>query len=418
MARLAAHKQLEFALEVVRALRGAGFIAYWAGGCVRDKLLGTSPKDYDVATDARPEAIRDLFGRRRTIPVGAAFGVIAVVGPKTAGTVEIATFRNDAQYSDGRHPDHVTFSTPEEDAQRRDFTINGLFFDPMADEVIDFVGGQADLSAGVIRAIGDAERRIAEDKLRMLRAIRFAAALDFSIERTTFAAVQEMAPQIQLVSAERIGAELQSMLLGPRRARAFGLLRESALLAEVLPELAALPDEDRQDERWTRTLHVLAAFEEPTLPLALAGALHQAGEGAMARDLGRRLRYPNKTIDRAAWLLDHWRAVAQADALPWPRLQRVLIHDGAAELVDLGTAIDSPASPAIALCRGKLALPSDELNPAPLITGDDLVAHGIAPGALFRSLLEQVRDAQLEGRIHDSDEALKLAGRLRDAEDA
>ena len=176
-------EQRRFALDVVRRLRGAGFEAYWAGGCVRDQLLGRTPKDYDVATNAMPEQVRQLFGRRRTLAIGAAFGVIAVIGPKPAGTVEVTTFRRDAAYSDGRHPDSVAFSSPEEDASRRDFTINGLFYDPVEDRVIDYVGGQADLAAGRIRAIGNARDRFAEDKLRMLRAVRFAATFAFHARR-------------------------------------------------------------------------------------------------------------------------------------------------------------------------------------------------------------------------------------------
>ena len=181
--------QRAFAVEVVRQLRAAGFEAVWAGGCVRDQLLGLNPKDYDVATNATPEQVREVFGRRKSIPVGAAFGVIAIVGPREAGVVEVATFRRDVGYSDGRRPDAVAFTTAEEDAQRRDFTINGLFYDPVDERVLDFVGGQADLKRGIVRAIGDARERFTEDKLRMLRAVRIAATFDFDIDPTTLAAV-------------------------------------------------------------------------------------------------------------------------------------------------------------------------------------------------------------------------------------
>jgi tRNA nucleotidyltransferase/poly(A) polymerase len=188
-------EQRRFAVEVVRKLRNAGFEAFWAGGCVRDKLLGRTPKDYDVATNATPPQIRELFGRRRTLAIGAAFGVITVIGPKSAGMIEVATFREDAAYSDGRHPDHVTFSSAREDAARRDFTINGLFYDPLDDRVIDFVGGQEDLALRRIRAIGNPRERIAEDKLRLLRAVRFSATFDFALEEGTRAAIREMADQ-------------------------------------------------------------------------------------------------------------------------------------------------------------------------------------------------------------------------------
>jgi poly(A) polymerase len=231
--------QREFALDIVRKLRAAGYDALWAGGCVRDQLLGLVPKDYDVATSATPDQIRDVFGRRRTLPIGAAFGVITVLGPRSAGQIEVATFRADAAYSDGRHPDSVTFTTAEHDAERRDFTINGLFYDPIAETVVDYVGGQQDLRDRIIRAIGDPRLRLTEDKLRMLRAVRFAATFRFEIEPETFRAIQEMAGDITSVSAERIGMEIRRMLLDPNRAVALELLKESGLLAHVLPEVAA-----------------------------------------------------------------------------------------------------------------------------------------------------------------------------------
>src|SRR6186997_3487253 len=218
-------RQRAFAVEIAQKLRAAGFEALWAGGCVRDELLGLTPKDYDVATSATPDQIRDLFGRRRTLPIGAAFGVITVLGPRTAGQIEVATFRSDAAYSDGRHPDSVTFTTAEHDAERRDFTINGLFYDPVAEQVVDYVGGQDDLHKRTIRAIGDARARLGEDKLRMLRAVRFATAFDFTIDADTLRAIQKMAAELNTVSAERIGMEVRLMLIDPNRAVALRLLR-------------------------------------------------------------------------------------------------------------------------------------------------------------------------------------------------
>ena len=229
-------QQRRFALEVVRQLRTAGFEAYWAGGCVRDELLGRTPKDYDVATNATPPQIRALFGNTRTLPLGAAFGVITVLGPRSAGMIEVATFRQDAEYSDGRHPDHVTFSSAREDAARRDFTINGMFFDPVDGQVIDFVGGQADLRDHLIRAIGSPRLRFGEDKLRMLRAVRFTAAFGFSLDAETAATIREMAHEIPVVSPERIAMEMRrvfdrvgpgagnspSSRVGPGRGRAPG----------------------------------------------------------------------------------------------------------------------------------------------------------------------------------------------------
>jgi poly(A) polymerase len=214
----------QFALEVVQRLRGADFEAYWAGGCVRDGLLGREPKDYDVATSATPDQIRTLFGRRRTLPLGAAFGVITILGPPQAGPVEVATFRQDATYSDGRHPDSVRFSSAQEDAQRRDFTVNGLFYDPVADQVIDYVGGRQDIDRRVIRAVGDPLQRFTEDKLRMLRAVRFSAAYEFSLEPKTFEAIRRMAPEINVVSPERISMEMKRNLVDQNRAWGMRLL--------------------------------------------------------------------------------------------------------------------------------------------------------------------------------------------------
>jgi poly(A) polymerase len=191
----------DLALDVVRRLRAAGFEALWAGGCVRDQILGIPPKDYDVATSAEPEQVRDVFGRRKTLAIGQSFGVITVVGPRGSGQIDVATFRRDAAYSDGRHPDQVTFTTAEQDALRRDFTINGLFYDPIESRVIDYVGGQEDLREGIVRAIGDPRERIAEDKLRMLRAVRFAARFDFALDERTLTAVQEQAHELVIVSA-------------------------------------------------------------------------------------------------------------------------------------------------------------------------------------------------------------------------
>ena len=416
-------RQRAFALEIVQKLRAAGFEALWAGGCVRDELLGLVPKDYDVATGAAPEQIRDVFGRRRTLEIGAAFGVITVLGPRDAGQFEVATFRSDAAYSDGRHPDSVTFTDAQHDAQRRDFTINGLFYDPIAEEVVDYVGGQQDLEQRTIRAIGEPRLRLGEDKLRMLRAVRFASTFDFQIESETLRAIQEMAGEVMTVSAERIGAEIRRMLLDANRARAVRLLRETSLLEHVLPEVAALSPADFED-----TVRVLAALCEPTLPLALAALLSnvygaQSAESLevlpapraplSARSIGRRLRFTNKETERCAWLRANRSVVAEAPQLPWPRVQRVLTHEGAAELVALHEAIAGPDDPALHFCRERLAWPAERLNPPPLVDGADLIAHGLAPGPQFSALLEKIRDAQLDRQITTRDEALALADRLR-----
>jgi hypothetical protein len=441
-------RQRAFALEIVQKLRAAGFEALWAGGCVRDELLGLVPKDYDVATSATPDQIQDLFGRRRTVAIGAAFGVVTVLGPRAAGQIEVATFRTDATYSDGRHPDSVSFTDAEHDAQRRDFTINGLFYDPIAERVVDYVGGKADLEQQIVRAIGDPHLRFREDKLRLLRAVRFAATFDFTIEPETLKAVCEMAAEITSVSAERIGMELRRMLVHANRATAVRLLRQTRLLDQVLPEVARLSPEE-----FERTSRTLDALREPSLPLALAAILihvpqsesttygvrsteyDQAasspssqlpapcsklpagyllgGSQLLAGSVGRRLRYTNKEIDRTAWLLSNLGVVTAAPEVPWPRLQRVLTHDGASELLTLQEAIVGPADPALCYCRERLAWPPERLNPAPLLDGSDLISHGLEPGPQFSELLEHVRDAQLNGEIATHEEALALVDRLQ-----
>jgi tRNA nucleotidyltransferase/poly(A) polymerase len=403
--------QREFALAVVEKLRAAGFEALWAGGCVRDQLLGHTPKDYDVATSAQPDDIRAVFGQQRTLAIGAAFGVITVLGRRHQGQIEVATFRTDAEYSDGRRPDAVHFTTAEHDAERRDFTINGLFFDPVTEQVVDYVGGREDLERKLIRAIGDPRLRLSEDKLRMLRAVRFAATFNFTIEPATLAAIQRMAAEVTTVSAERIGAELRRMLTGPNRAVALDLLGETNLLPHVLGEVVQLDPPTLAETR-----RVLAALERPTLPLALAALLHRSAEAHVAGTVGRRLRYTNFEIQRVGWLLAQLPVIRDAPQTFWPRLQRVLVHEGAAELVALHAAIAGTADPALTFVLDRLALPAEKLNPPPLIDGTDLIGHGLAPSPDFARLLEAVRDAQLAGEIETTDGAMRLVQRILDGE--
>ena len=412
MTQIDPQKQREFALQVVKRLQDAGYEALWAGGCVRDELLRRVPKDFDVATSARPDEVRQLFGHRRTLAVGAAFGVIVVLGPHGAGQIDVATFREDATYSDGRRPDHVTFSTPQLDARRRDFTINGLFFDPIAEKIIDYVGGQQDLQNRLVRAIGNPMARLAEDKLRMLRAVRFAATFDFEMDEATLAAVQAMADDILTVSGERIGQEIRRMLAPPSRATALEWLRRSKLLNVVLPEVAVLNEENRA--RWQSMLRVSAALHDPSLPLALAALLYQSTATDVVRPIRDRLRLSNSETVRLEWLLARREDVARARDLPWPQLQRLLIRDGTEELLALHEAITSTDDPHLVFCREKLALPAEQLNPSRLITGDDLVAHGVPPGQHFQGLLDGVRDAQLNGEITNRDEAIAFVDRLMD----
>jgi tRNA nucleotidyltransferase/poly(A) polymerase len=412
----------QFAVEVVATLRAAGQHALWAGGCVRDHLLGLTPKDYDVATAAPPDRVREIFGRRRTIPVGEAFGVITVLGPRGAGQIEVATFRRDATYSDGRHPDAVTFSSAEEDAQRRDFTINGLFFDPLAEQVIDYVGGQSDLREGVIRAIGDAQLRFEEDKLRMLRGVRFAATFDFRIDPATLTAIRTQARELTIVSAERIAGEMRRMLTLPRRAQALRLLREAWLLDIVLPESAKLVDPRRTDDagiapEWETTLRLLGQGSPPSFVTALAMVLRglrpaEIPAREFAAAIAHRWRLANDERDDVAWLLEQEELVCHADQRPWPTVQRVLAAHRCEALLDFADRVarDQPSWQAgIAFCRGQIARPEADWNPPPLITGAELIEIGLRPGPLFREILDRVRDAQLDRLVTSHAEAIGLA---------
>ncbi len=413
MAPIDQEKQRNFAAEVTRKLRAAGYDALWAGGCVRDRLLGRPPKDYDVATSAKPAEIREVFGRRRTVAIGAAFGVITVLGPRGAGQIEVATFRQDATYSDGRHPDTVIFSSAEEDARRRDFTINGLFFDPIDERVIDYVGGQEDLRRGVVRAIGDARVRLAEDKLRMLRAVRFAAEFGFEIDADTRKAIVEMADQLTVVSAERIAMEMRQMLVGEHRSRAVELLRDLGLLAVVLPPSVRLLPADHED--WRRVTALLDALAEPDFPLALAALLSQLCNSRRTLEICHRWKLSNAEKDRAVWLVKHCGSLDSAETGHWPDIQRLLVSEGAADLVDLlaaRVAIGLAEQSSLEFCRQRLAWPADRLNPLPLITGDDLVSHGLPPGKNFKHLLAAARDAQLQGEVSTREQALALVDRL------
>lgn len=404
--------QRDFAVEIVKQLREAGHEALWAGGCVRDRLLSLEPKDYDVATSARPDEVRQLFGHRRTLAIGAAFGVIGVLGRRPLEPIEVATFRADGAYIDGRHPAEVVFTNAEHDAQRRDFTINGLFYDPLGETVIDYVGGQQDLESGIVRAIGDPRARFAEDKLRTLRAVRFAAAFGFEIEPDTLAAMREMAGELKVVSAERIGMELRRMLVHPTRARAAALLESTGLLTQAVscwPSTEQAGFEERSQAKLEQTLAVLDRLESPSLPLALAALLSQCDPPPAGPSVARQLRYTKKEGELAGWLLKHVAVVGRAHETPWPDVQRLLVHPGAQELVALHEARIGNVDEGAAFCRAKLQLPAETLNPLPLVDGADLIAHGVQPGPTFAELLEHLRDAQLEGRIADRQQALALA---------
>ncbi len=401
-----------FALEVVQRLRDAGYEALWAGGCVRDLLLNREPTDFDVATSARPEQVRQLFGTKRTLAVGAAFGVIIVL-PKDAeaGQIEVATFRNDAQYSDGRRPDAVTFSTAQEDAARRDFTINGMFYDPLKQTVIDYVGGQQDLERCLIRAIGDADARIGEDKLRMLRAVRFAARFSFAIEAATEAAVARHAHELCVVSGERMTAEMHKTLQTPGREMALRTWAETGLMKVLLPELA-----DRWSTDCRRVCALVRAIEPTPWTAALSAcwlpqfeADPSGLEGSLI-DLKQRLKFSNEELDQLQVALRAQPLLAQARSVPWSRLQPLLIdiHIAAAiELLRARVACGEVDQAELDFVAARLAWPSSQLNPAPLIDGQSLQSIGLKPGPRFKDLLNHVRRAQLDGLINDRAAALE-----------
>ncbi|HVW09162.1 MAG TPA: CCA tRNA nucleotidyltransferase [Bryobacteraceae bacterium] len=416
-------------------MRAQGQSAWLVGGCVRDLLLGREPKDFDVATSARPEELLRLFPRSGQ--VGAHFGVVLV--HEGDAHVEVATFRSDLDYADGRRPVAVHFETsPEQDVLRRDFTINALLLDPATNEVLDYSGGRADLEAGVIRAIGDPERRFREDHLRLLRAVRFAARLNFTIEPATFAAMKELAPAIHGISAERIRDEISRILTEGGARRGFELLDSSGLLREVLPEVAALQGVEQppafhpEGDVWTHTLIMLDGLRNPPLELALGVLLHDIGKPATFRIADRirfdghvekgveiahavlnRLRYPGAVIEQVEALIANHMKFKDVPAMRESRLKRFLRmpkFDEHLELHRLDCLSSHGSLENYEFAIQKLnEAPPEQLRPKPLITGRDLIAAGFAPGPHFGTALHEAEDAQLEGRARTREEALAIA---------
>ncbi|MDQ3329955.1 MAG: CCA tRNA nucleotidyltransferase [Planctomycetota bacterium] len=415
-----------FAESVVRRLRDAGHQALFAGGCVRDLLLGSVPQDFDVATTARPDEVRHLFGHRRTLAVGASFGVIVVVPSKAereAGVVpvEVATFRTEGPYIDGRRPEHVSFADAEADAKRRDFTVNGMFLDPLDDRVIDFVGGQQDLAARVIRAIGEPRERMAEDKLRLLRAIRFAATLGFELDEETRSAVREMAGQLTVVSAERISAELRRMLMHATRRRAVELCADCGLLEVIFPELTPVLRLGKLGEHspWERTLRALDVLDRPRFESSLAILLHSmtGRDDAPSMDEHcRRLRLSNNDRETAVWLLEHRHDLDAIRHRSHWFLKRLCAHPDIIDLISTVRALRTAAGESRAdvehVERFLAETPRHVIDPPPLLDGGDLVALGLKPGPEFKRLLDAVRNAQLDGTIDTDEAAIDFARRL------
>lgn len=402
----------EFALQVAKTLSDAGFTALWAGGCVRDALLGIEPKDYDVATDAQPRQVRDVFGKNQTRMVGAAFGVVLVHGPRGVSPIEVATFREDGPYTDGRRPDRVSFSTPQRDAQRRDFTMNGLFYDPLNDEVIDYVEGRRDLEAGVVRAIGDPLKRIAEDKLRMVRAVRFSARFHFELEPGTLAAIQQQADTLGAVSAERISGELQRMLTHENRVRAVELLRQTHLWRVIFPEAQEITDLESQWDLQQLLLDRMPAGNFAAAMAALLRSVYMHQKAKAVQKICRRLRFSNDISARVRAMLADEQTLRKADEIDWPTVQRTMASDNLSERLQFAEAVCAAygfENAGVAFCREKLSLGESVWNPPPLVTGDDLIASGMKPGRHIRDILDATRNAQLNGEITSPEQALALA---------
>lgn len=398
-----------FAIDIVKQLQDAKFTALWAGGCVRDQLLGKQPKDYDVATNATPDEVRNLFGKKRTLPIGASFGVITVLGPKSTEPIEVATFRRDSGYSDGRRPDSVEFTDAREDAIRRDFTINGMFFDPVANQVIDYVGGQNDLEQKIIRAIGNPHERIEEDKLRMLRAIRFASTLGFELEANTLAAVQKHAEEIKVVSGERIGAELRRMLTHQNRATATQLLRESKLLTQILKG-----SESIEPNQWQQLLKSLANLQVHNFSCTTAILIAPLYDDTVINKLANDWKLSNDEKKLIGWILSHKPTLANATKIPWSQLQPRLIEPESKLALKVLEA-EGGFHEQVAFCQERLDWPTEALNPPPLMDGEKLKELGITPGPQFGKILQAVRNKQLDGEIQTIDEAIAVVNELDNA---
>jgi poly(A) polymerase len=444
----------DFATSIIRTLRQDGFQAYLVGGCVRDLLLGREPKDYDVATNATPDEVMGIFPE--TYAVGAQFGVVLVPAPdggaasdvsaeasSKSHAVEVATFRSDIGYSDGRHPDEVRFSRdPREDVARRDFTINGMLLDPVNGEVLDYVGGRHDLEAGIIRTIGDPGQRFGEDKLRMLRAVRFAARFGYTIEAGTYVAIQETAQQIQVVSRERVRDELTRMLTEGNARRAFLLLDDSGLLTEVLPEISAMkgveqpPEFHPEGDVFVHTLLLLDNLPNPCpLTLAWGALLHDVGKPAtfrvapdrirfdshvevgvkMGEEICRRLRFSNDDTAQILALVDNHMRFGHATRMKESTLKKFLRLPAFEEHLALHRADCLGSHRNLAtyefVQQKRAEIPPEKMCPSPLVTGDDLIAEGHVPGPKFREILSAVEDAQLEGRLPSRDAALDFVRR-------
>ncbi len=422
----------EKALTIIKRLRDRKHQAFLAGGCVRDALLGKPPKDYDIATDAQPNVVQGLFPQ--TIPLGTQFGVVLVV--VDGESFAVTTFRHDGPYLDGRHPSHVRFGTLEEDIMRRDFTINGMLFDTYENRIIDLVGGEKDLKRRVVRAIGDPKRRFEEDRLRMVRAIRFAAGLDFTIEADTLRAIQSQAPSIVQVAWERIGEEITRVLTEGGARKGFELLDQTGLLSALIPEVVALkgveqsPEYHPEGDVFTHTMRLLGHLASPTESLAYGCLFHDIAKppcferrdskitfyghterGAeMAVEILKRLKRSRTVWEKVAFLVKNHLRYTQAPKMRLSTLKRFLREESIEELLEL-CRIDALSANGdlqyYDFCKQKLSeLDEEEIRPAPLLRGKDLIAMGFSPGPIFQKILKQVEEGQLNGEILSRDDAV------------
>jgi poly(A) polymerase len=427
------------AREIAERLRENGYIAYFAGGCVRDIVRGETPKDFDIATDAKPETVQKLF--LRTYAVGAHFGVIVVL--ENDFQFEVATFRSDEAYINGRHPSVVHFSSPEEDATRRDFTINGMFYDPVAAEVIDFVGGRADIDAKLVRAIGDPAQRFAEDRLRMLRAVRLATVLDYTIDNQTWDALVAKATSINEISAERIRDELVRIFLSPNRARGWDLLDSSGLMRAILPELDRMkgvlqPEQFHPEGDVFEHTRLMLQFlpEKVSVPLVFAVLLHDVAKpvtatidetgrirfsghdraGAeMAEEIMRRLRFSGAETEATVEMVRQHMVFKDVPKMREAKLKRFMARPTFDDELELHR-VDCEGSHRMLdnyefLLRKREEFANEPIIPPPLVRGGDLIALGLKPGPEFGEILEAVETRQLEGDLHTREEALEWVKR-------
>jgi tRNA nucleotidyltransferase/poly(A) polymerase len=427
------------AREIAARLRENGHMAYFAGGCVRDMVRGLTPKDYDIATDARPEAVQKLFPR--TYAVGAHFGVVIVL--ENGFQFEVATFRSDEGYIDGRHPSAVRFSSPEEDAKRRDFTINGMFYDPVAEEVIDFVRGRADIAAKLVRAIGDPAERLAEDRLRMLRAVRFATVLDYKIDNGTWKALVANAPSINQISAERIRDELVRVLTSPNRVRGWDLLDSSGLMRVILPEIDAMkgclqPEQFHPEGDVFQHTRLMLQFlpEKVSVPLVFSVVLHDVAKprtatidetgrirfsghdrlGAeMTEEIMRRLRFSGAEIEATVEMVRQHMVFKDVPKMRVAKLKRFMARPTFEDELELHR-VDCEGSHRMLdnyefLLRKREEFANEPIIPLPLVRGDDLIALGLKPGPKFGEILEAAETQQLEGKLRTREEALEWVKR-------